>query len=294
MRAPGLAGVLLACLVALCSAQQRDFDPCQTGQKATVGKPYVVGFAYLPGGELADWVSGVDENNNTVFRNPCNPEDQQALQAMNISTSVYSLKVETLQLLRRDDNLELLAQTFGSPVQVLSVVAFNGDFLSQPRVILSNESALTEETGSAMSIPLILQFTQGSDVVGYWDDRPCGTCSDNLRAALSASGYSTDYIPQTTCLNSITCAVEISSCAECLLTGSSQQQATCLTLCSTSYNIGFAGTDRNLQPLITSFVVSQSDDYSMAGLFTDQVFQAANATWDVFNSVVDGVTGLFG
>lgn len=196
----------------------------------------------------------------------------------------------------------MLSDTFKAPVQVMTVVAYNGDFVTRPRYVLSNDSLLTEESGSVISIPLILEFSKGKIVEGYWSERGCVSCSDDLRASLSAAGQTTDLIPRTTCVRHDsgsrsarrTCAVSIDSCADCLKQGNLAEQTTCLDLCSTSFNVGWAGTDANLEPLISSFVITQADDYSISGLFKEKFAQAANATQEVFSNVVDGISGLFG
>jgi hypothetical protein len=86
-------------LAGICAQEERekirDFDPCQTEQTATLGSPYVIGFAYLPGGDVADWEAGKGPDNRTLWRNPCKAADRAALGAGRVITSaaVYSLKV---------------------------------------------------------------------------------------------------------------------------------------------------------------------------------------------------------
>ena len=201
--------------------------------------------------------------------------------------------METLQLLRTDAGLELLSRTLDSDSQVLTVVAYNGDFVTEPRVLVSNNSALTEESGSVISIPLVLQFSGGKAVVAFWSDRECGSCFDDLGAALAVLGEPSDddLRPRAQCINSISCAVGIEGCADCLKEGSGlMKQVLCFSLCATTFNVGWAGTDSNLQPMISSYVITQSDDFAFSGLFKDKVHGAANITQGFFQTI----SGFFG
>jgi len=273
----------------VCLGLAEQLDPCQKGQVAKLGERYVIGLAFLPGKEVSEWGRGVDPSNQTVWRNPCVPTDRRALEDLGVTSAVYSLKVESLQLLRIEAGLQLLQDTFRGSPQVLSVVAYNGDMMTSPRVILRNSSASSGESGSVISVPLILQFSQGGKAVGFWKDRQCGACAEDLRGALSAAGVSLEFEPKATCMGSSSCAVDIRSCAECLRSGGAQQKAACLTFCSTTFNVGWAGTDGSSQPLISSYVITESNDFSFAGLFTDNVASAVNATRDAFQAFA----GLF-
>lgn len=169
---------LLAAVALLAGAAgqdlNRDFDPCQTGQVATVGQAYVLGLAYLPGGEPDAWFNGVDANGLPVVRHPCDPGDRAALGGA-LSVAAYSLDVEGLALLRADSG-PLLGDALASEAGVLSVVAYNGDFVSAPRLIVSNSTQLTGNAGIVTSLNLVLNAQRGENVVASWDSRGCGTC----------------------------------------------------------------------------------------------------------------------
>jgi len=182
---------LLAAVALLAGAAgqdlNRDFDPCQTGQVATVGQAYVLGLAYLPGGEPDAWFNGVDANGLPVVRHPCDPGDRAALGGA-LSVAAYSLDVEGLALLRADSG-PLLGDALASEAGVLSVVAYNGDFVSAPRLIVSNSTQLTGNAGIVTSLNLVLNAQRGENVVASWDSRGCGTCQGrSLAFGMSRQG----------------------------------------------------------------------------------------------------------
>lgn len=283
------ASVFLALLTAAVSClaqnQNRDFDPCQTGQRATVGKPYVVGFAYLAGEDASAWESGTNSATGLpTIRNPCAASDRAAL-GSGLKVGVFSLKTESLQLLRTDTGGALLRDTLATPSGVLTLVAYNGDFVTQPRVITSNNSALTDNTGIVTSLNLVLAFQRGTSVVGSWDTRGCGTCADDLSSALELASPNDNFVPELTCIDGVSCAVQLRSCSFCSTRTNAAALRACLSICSTTVNVGWAGTDSNSQSLISSYILTQATDFSISGLF------ANNA---VLETVVDGITGLLG
>lgn len=108
---------------------------------------------------------------------------------------------------------------------------------------------------------------------------------DDLASVLAGMPAEVSFVPELTCLEQQSCAVRLRSCIFCSAREDAATLAICNSVCSTSFSVGWAGTDSNSEALISSYILTQSTDFSIAGLFANN---------DVLGTVVDGITGLLG
>jgi hypothetical protein len=280
----GTAWAVIAVVVALVAfSHQQDtikypkFDPCTPYDEEAVNKgdEYVIGLAYYPGGEWADWnVTKPGDTRGIPALNPClgdvyyNGTGNDTANAIsgtgkvgNYNQILRERGVVFASFTAQTDNMASLnipAEELRNllnrarPAGVVSVAAFRGNITSPPMFVASKSAELTGAAGVVTKLGLTIAMDRGILLPGglqWFNFDGCKSCGKNETECISYT-LPTSYATYTQ-----------ESCA---------QPYPCETAnCTTSILATFQGNSKSGQPLQSSQYLTSAYQYSITNVFSD-------------------------
>lgn len=260
-----LAVVLACALAGLAPCSGLGYDPCAATTAVVKGGGFVLGLVLVPAVNDTVWSNLTAKFSNGL----CSPGAQQELVTKyNAAFAVYNLKVDRLHVLRLPYADIVLRMNMTPPTMLMA--AFRANYTSPAVYIASGDDSITRGAGFVVSVALLARFDKGFLSYLQWYDQTCNDCG----------GKTSDICIASSKTNTYACATPLTNCScysEGTLNTSCIYTEPRFSVCATSVNAAWLGTDRNQAVFKTGSQVQRLNAYSIVDLF--------NTGRDAFNRV---------